>query len=158
MDKKETFAERFLRAFKEADGTEDKEVIAKILGYKTKGAIYKILSGRMQLNHSALIKFRDYTNRTIDWLLMGEGSVENEQKESVIFSVNEVALMDMMRGVVWEEIERWVEKKESETDSGNQAPEDVEVIGRPSTHTEFRRPVLKAVAGEPKATKKPSKK
>lgn len=71
MDDNKTIGGRLLRAFREADGTEDKESIAKILGYESKGAVYKIVSGKMELKYSALINFRNYTNRTIDWLLTG---------------------------------------------------------------------------------------
>lgn len=71
MDKTETLGERLLFAFKEVDGTEDKEKIAKILGYESKGAVYKIIKEQMELKYSALINFRNYTKRTIDWLLTG---------------------------------------------------------------------------------------
>ena len=95
MDNKETVGDRLLRAFKETDGTEDKETIAKILGYESKGAIYKFISGRMELKFSALLKFRDYTKRSIDWLLTGEEPDPLPPDETL-----EHAMRKMIRGEV----------------------------------------------------------
>lgn len=63
---------RLLAAFKEEKGIEDKETIAKILGYDSKGAVYKVITGKMELKYDALVKFKNYTNRTIDWLLTND--------------------------------------------------------------------------------------
>lgn len=56
----------------EAFGTDDKEFIAKILGFKTVGGLYKVLSGERELDFVKLRIFRNHTKRTIDWLLTGE--------------------------------------------------------------------------------------
>jgi hypothetical protein len=55
----------------EAFGTDDKEYIAKILGFKTVGGLYKVLSGERELDFEKLQRFRNHTKRTIDWLLTG---------------------------------------------------------------------------------------
>ncbi len=69
------FGSRLIEAF----GTDDKEFIAKILGFASKQSVYKIISGEREMDFERLIKFRDYTKHSIDWLLTGEGPRTIEQ-------------------------------------------------------------------------------
>ena len=83
-----TVGERLIEAYKESLGTEDKKIIAKYLGFETDKAVYKVINGERELNFDALIKFRNSTKRSIDWLLTGEGpditsAVESEQEARI---------------------------------------------------------------------------
>jgi hypothetical protein len=61
-------------AFKKAHDTEDKNIIAEILGYDSVQAIYKVISEKLELNYERLIRFRESTKCSIDWLITGEGT------------------------------------------------------------------------------------
>ena len=65
--------ERLLSSFSEEFGITDKGEIARKLGFKSEQAVYKIIGGARGLRIGALIKFRNSTKRSIDWLLTGEG-------------------------------------------------------------------------------------
>lgn len=68
LENNKSVGKRLLEAF----GTDDKEFIAKILGFKTVGGLYKVLSGEREMDFVKLKIFRNHTKRTIDWLLTGE--------------------------------------------------------------------------------------
>lgn len=76
--KSNSIGERLLEAFE----TDDKEFIAQKLGFTSKQAVYKVLSGERELDFEKLQRFRNYTKCSIDWLLTGEGSkLANPVKE-----------------------------------------------------------------------------
>lgn len=56
----------------EACETDDKAKLAKILGFKTVQGVYKVLYGESELDFDKLVRFKNYTKRSIDWLLTGE--------------------------------------------------------------------------------------
>jgi hypothetical protein len=56
----------------EAFGTDDKAVIAEKLGFSSVQAVYKVINGERELDFEKLQNFRNYTKRSIDWLLTGE--------------------------------------------------------------------------------------
>jgi len=85
----ETPGERLLIAFQESLNLKDKQKIAEILGFQTDKAVYKVASGKGELSFEALIKYRNSTKRSIDWLLTGEG-----QKD--IRDVDEYSIEDLL--------------------------------------------------------------
>ena len=91
-------------AFREKYGTEDIKFIAEKLGYKSDKAIYKIISGKLELSYARLRKFQNSTDRSIDWLLNGE-EVTTPAAVTInpaAFSTNERLFIDMLaahRGV-----------------------------------------------------------
>lgn len=72
-EEKKRIGARFLRAFKEALGIENKQEIADLMGYGGDKTIYKIADGRQELNFSKLVKFSAATGFSIHWLITGEG-------------------------------------------------------------------------------------
>ncbi len=64
---------RLLQAFKESQNVEDKIEIAKKLNYEGDKVVYKIVSGKQELDFSKLVKFSRETGRSIHWLLTDEG-------------------------------------------------------------------------------------
>jgi len=66
--RKFSIGERLIEAF----GTSDKAFIAEKLGFASIQAVYKVINGERELDFERLRRFRDYTNRSIDWLLTGE--------------------------------------------------------------------------------------
>jgi plasmid maintenance system antidote protein VapI len=92
-----TLGERLLAAFKEKYGTEDKKFIAEKLGFKTDKAVYKVISGERELSFEALVRFKNSTNRSVDWLLTGE------EIQPALPLFNEVALVQFVRNVLREE-------------------------------------------------------
>lgn len=95
VEKKEV-GRRLVDAFKETLGIENKEDIAKLLGYKNEQSIYKLLNGTGELPFERLLKFRDSTKRSIDWLLTGEGEpggtldVLNQPHKSIVQRIAEI--------------------------------------------------------------------
>lgn len=73
MDKIIPLGERLLSSFADEMGVSDKKIIAEKLGFQSEQSIYKIIKGERELNFDALQKFQNYTKRSIDWLLTGEG-------------------------------------------------------------------------------------
>jgi transcriptional regulator with XRE-family HTH domain len=55
----------------EAFGTDDKAFIAEKLGFSSVQAVYKVINGERELDFEKLQNFRNYTKRSIDWLLTG---------------------------------------------------------------------------------------
>ncbi|QQS33516.1 MAG: hypothetical protein IPM50_02730 [Acidobacteriota bacterium] len=76
MERKNSIGERLLQAF----GTNDKEFIAKTLGFSSVQGVYKVLNGSRELDYAKLAKYRDYTKCSIDWLLTGEGEMSTGPK------------------------------------------------------------------------------
>lgn len=66
-----SIGERLVKAF----GTNDKAKIAEKLGFSSVQAVYKVLSGERELDFEKLLRFRDSTNCSIDWLLTGLGEM-----------------------------------------------------------------------------------
>lgn len=76
-DKNLSIGKRLVEAF----GTDDKRYIAEKLGFSTVGGLYKVLNGERELDFEKLLKFRNHTKRTIDWLLTGEGPLVLKSRE-----------------------------------------------------------------------------
>lgn len=72
LAKSNSIGDRLIEAFE----TDDKEFIAKKLGFGSKQGVYKVLSGERELDFEKLQNFRNYTKCSIDWLLTGEGPKE----------------------------------------------------------------------------------
>jgi hypothetical protein len=64
--------ERLLDAFA-SKGISAKKAIGEALGFKSDKAIYKILNGEQELSFDSLLRFREVTGHSIDWLLTGDG-------------------------------------------------------------------------------------
>ena len=64
---------RLLSSFAEEHGITDKGEIANKLGFRSEQTVYKIIGGSRGMRIGALLRFRNSTNRSIDWLLTGEG-------------------------------------------------------------------------------------
>lgn len=71
----------------EAFGTDDKAKLAEILGFKTVQGVYKVLYGESELDFQKLLRFRNYTKHSIDWLLTGEGSPTEKREFDLESSV-----------------------------------------------------------------------
>jgi repressor LexA len=59
---------RLLEAFADK-GITSKKAIGEALGFKSDKAIYKVVNGEQELSFDALLRFRESTGRSIDWLL-----------------------------------------------------------------------------------------
>lgn len=66
---------RLLRAFADGANITDKREIAAKLGYKSDKVIYKIINGEQEMGFGNLLRFRESTGHSIDWLLYGDGWV-----------------------------------------------------------------------------------
>jgi hypothetical protein len=83
----------------EAFGTDDKAFIAEKLGFSTVQAVYKVISGERELDFEKLQNFRNYTKRSIDWLLTGAEPTAFEAERPT-----EDALIQRVREIVREEL------------------------------------------------------
>ena len=88
MEKQVTPGERLEKAFRDSLGVEDKtpiakiaETVAEILGFENKKSVYRVFKDKRELSFSALLKFREATKRTIDWLITGEGPERIQEAE-----------------------------------------------------------------------------
>ena len=68
LAKESLIGKRLIEAF----GTDDKAFIAEKLGFSSVQAVYKVLNGDRELDFEKLQNFRNYTKRSIDWLLTGQ--------------------------------------------------------------------------------------
>lgn len=103
----ETIGTRLVRAFLEKYGKDDKALIAQKLGYKTAKAIYKVISGERELRFAQLVRFKNSTNRSIDWLLTGEDANDAPGISPASFSTNERLFIEMLaahRGLLFEDV------------------------------------------------------
>lgn len=73
---------RLLRAFKDGANITDKREIAEKLGYKSDKVIYKIINGEQEMGFGNLLRFREITKHSIDWLLYGDDWIP-EHDESI---------------------------------------------------------------------------
>ncbi len=84
---KTAFGQRLVDAFKSSYQTDDRDLIAQTIGFANRNSLYGVLSGKQELGFDALIKFRQATNHTIDWLLTGEEPRFTNQKGSKVVQV-----------------------------------------------------------------------
>jgi hypothetical protein len=105
-----SLGERLLQAF----GTDDKDKIAKILGFASKQSVYKVISGERELDFERLTIFRNYTKHSIDWLLTGEEAPEPKRDEDV--------LIQRVRDIVREELRAATVVAEAEEIGGEVGP------------------------------------
>lgn len=72
----------------EAYGKGDRVGLANLLGFKTTQGLYKVLNGKAELSFNKLIRFRDYTKCSLDWLLTGEGSKYLHKQFDLEYSID----------------------------------------------------------------------
>jgi plasmid maintenance system antidote protein VapI len=95
-------------AFRDSLGLEDRKKIAEILGFQTDKAVYKVINGERELSFEALVRFRNSTKRSIDWLLTGEG-----QKD--IREINEYSIEDLVSHLLTELNELPITERQSKS-------------------------------------------
>lgn len=84
LDNSKTLGKRLIEAF----GRDDKAFIAEKLGFSSVQGVYKVLSGERELDFEKLIRFRNYTKCSIDWLLTGEGPMSLERDFDIVSSID----------------------------------------------------------------------
>lgn len=69
------FGLRFLKAFADGANITSKAEMADKLGYRSDKVIYKIINGEQEMGFENLLRFREVTGHSIDWLLFGDNAV-----------------------------------------------------------------------------------